>query len=68
MSEAELILPNMRGGCVRVGNKVHTLFRLTTIAPRRHATIDRRSPQICSAEPLASGGSLSAERKEAVAS
>jgi hypothetical protein len=49
MSEAELILPNMRGGCVRVGNKVHTLFRLTTIAPRRHAEIARPSRQICSA-------------------
>ena len=26
--EAELILPNMRGACVTVGGKVHTLFRL----------------------------------------
>ena len=49
MSEAELILPNMRGGCVRVGNKVHTLFRLTTIAPRQHAEIVRPSRQVCSA-------------------
>ena len=29
MSEAVLILPNMRGGCATVGNKVHTLFRMT---------------------------------------
>jgi hypothetical protein len=41
MSEAELILPNMRGGCVRVGNKVHALFRFTTSALRRHATRPR---------------------------
>ncbi|HEY0331881.1 MAG TPA: hypothetical protein VGC77_22630 [Rhodopseudomonas sp.] len=30
MSEAVLILPNMRGGCATVGNKVHTLFRLNS--------------------------------------
>lgn len=29
MSEATLILPNMRGGCATVGNTVHTLFRVT---------------------------------------
>lgn len=28
MSEAVIILPNMRGGCATVGGKVHTLFRL----------------------------------------
>lgn len=28
MSEAVLILPNMRGGCVTVGGTVHTLFRV----------------------------------------
>lgn len=30
MSEAVLILPNMRGGVATVGNKVHTLFRLNS--------------------------------------
>ena len=33
MSEATLILPNMRGGCATVGNTVHTLFRVNG---RRH--------------------------------
>lgn len=28
MSEAVLILPNMRGGCATIGNTVHTLFRV----------------------------------------
>ena len=31
-NEAEIVLPHMRGGCVTVGNVVHTLFRLP---PRR---------------------------------
>ena len=43
MSEAELILPNMRGGCVRVGNKVHTLFRLTSFASVNAARAEERS-------------------------
>ncbi|MET0652542.1 MAG: hypothetical protein ABWY63_08480 [Hyphomicrobiaceae bacterium] len=34
MSETVLILPNMRGGCATVGNKVHTLFRMTGRRPR----------------------------------
>ena len=34
MSEATLILPNMRGGCATVGNTVHTLFRITSRRPR----------------------------------
>jgi hypothetical protein len=34
MSEAVLILPNMRGGCATVGNTVHTLFRVTSRRPR----------------------------------
>ena len=33
MSEATLILPNMRGGCATVGTTVHTLFR---VSGRRH--------------------------------
>ena len=34
MSETVLILPNMRGGCATVDNKVHTLFRMTGRRPR----------------------------------
>ena len=37
MSEATLILPNMRGGCATVGNTVHTLFRVTSRRPRAMA-------------------------------
>lgn len=37
MSEAVLILPNMRGGCATVGNTVHTLFRVTGRRPRSMA-------------------------------
>ena len=29
MAEATIILSNMRGGCATVGDKVHTLFRVT---------------------------------------
>jgi hypothetical protein len=38
MSEAMLILPNMRGGCATVGTTVHTLFRVSGRRPRRDAT------------------------------
>jgi hypothetical protein len=34
MSEAVIILTNMRGGCATVGGKVHTLFRINN---RRNA-------------------------------
>jgi hypothetical protein len=34
---AEIVLPHLRGGCVTVGNVVHTLFRLTA-PPRRTLT------------------------------
>ena len=37
MSEATLILPNMRGGCATVGTTVHTLFRVTSRRPRAMA-------------------------------
>jgi hypothetical protein len=37
MSEAVLILPNMRGGCATVGNTVHTLFRVSGRRPRAMA-------------------------------
>ncbi|WP_322517803.1 hypothetical protein SR870_09955 [Rhodopseudomonas palustris] len=48
MSEALLIMPNMRGGCATVGSKVHTLFRvngrrpgLAQVAPGAEAAADR---------------------------
>ena len=34
MSEATLILPNMRGGCATVGTVVHTLFRVSNRSHR----------------------------------
>jgi hypothetical protein len=34
MSEATLILPNMRGGCATVGTTVHTLFRVSSRSHR----------------------------------
>ncbi|QDM16248.1 hypothetical protein FNL55_09570 [Tardiphaga sp. vice352] len=34
MSEATLILPNMRGGCATVGGTVHTLFRVSNRSHR----------------------------------
>jgi hypothetical protein len=44
MSEAVLILPNMRGGCATVGNTVHTLFRVTSRRPRPMAAPGEPSP------------------------
>ena len=41
MSEAVLILPNMRGGCATVGNTVHTLFRITSRRPRPMAAPEK---------------------------
>lgn len=40
MSEATLILPNMRGGCATVGTTVHTLFRVSSRRPRPMANGD----------------------------
>ena len=40
MSEAVLILPNMRGGCATVGSTVHTLFRVSSRRPRPMARPD----------------------------
>lgn len=39
MSEAVLILKNMRGGCATVGSTVHTLFRFEghRVAPKADA-------------------------------
>ena len=65
MSEAELILPNMRGGCVRVGNKVHTLFRLTSIPPVKSTAADRHPGTACL---LATRDAASSANGEAAAS
>ncbi|WP_022724248.1 hypothetical protein [Rhodopseudomonas sp. B29] len=37
MSEATLILPNMRGGCATANGKVHTLFQLSSRSHRKMA-------------------------------
>lgn len=37
MSEATLILPNMRGGCATANGKVHTLFRINSRVRRKMA-------------------------------
>lgn len=41
MSEATLILPNMRGGCATVGTVVHTLFRVSN---RSHRMMSQPAP------------------------
>ena len=48
MSEAVLILPNMRGGCATIGGTVHTLFRVNG---RRHSPMAR--PEGASGHPPA---------------
>jgi hypothetical protein len=40
MTEALIILLNMRGGCTTVGDTVHTLFRVNGRRPRRSAATD----------------------------
>jgi hypothetical protein len=50
MNEAVLILPNMRGGCATVGNKVHTLFRITGPRPIANAPEARRPAAAQTAE------------------
>lgn len=56
MSEAVLILPNMRGGCATVGTKVHTLFRVSSRSPRPMARGDARDEtqraDRCAAAPM----------------
>jgi hypothetical protein len=37
MTEAIIILMNMRGGCTTVGDKVHALFRVTSRGHRTQA-------------------------------
>ena len=36
-NEAEIVLPHLRGGCVTVGNVVHTLFRVSAPSAAREA-------------------------------
>lgn len=48
MSEAVLILPNMRGGCATIGGKVHTLFRVNG---RRNSPMAR--PEALATQPPA---------------
>jgi hypothetical protein len=38
MTEATIILTNMRGGCATVGDKVHALFRVTGRSKRSAET------------------------------
>jgi hypothetical protein len=50
MTEAIIILLNMRGGCATVGDKVHALFRVTSRGQqqRTHAAPDTsHDSQIC---------------------
>ena len=50
MSEATLILKNMRGGCVTVDGTVHTLFRFAAGRPTTMPSVDlpvRRRERIC---------------------
>ena len=54
MSEATLILPNMRGGCATVGAIVHTLFRVSNRSHRPMAqpgTTIGGPGQACSEQP-----------------
>lgn len=46
MSEATLILENMRGGCATVGNTVHTLFRFNGRLPRQATTVSRPAAEL----------------------
>lgn len=55
MSEATLILPNMRGGCATVDGKVHTLFQLSSRSNRPMAR-----PAAVGAAPHAKDGDADA--------
>ena len=51
MSEAVLILQNMRGGCATVGNTVHTLFRVNGRRPTRDVSATDKPADAVAAEP-----------------
>ena len=40
MTEAIIILMNMRGGCTTVGDKVHALFRVTSRGHRTQVVLE----------------------------
>ena len=44
MSEAVIILLNMRGGCATLDNKVHALFRVDNNRRRRRITNSDEAP------------------------
>jgi hypothetical protein len=46
MSEATIILTNMRGGCATDGDKVHALFRVTGRSKRNADTLNKVSNDI----------------------
>ena len=46
MSEATIILTNMRGGCATDGDKVHALFRVTGRSKRNVDTLTKVSNDI----------------------
>ena len=50
MTEAIIILMNMRGGCATVGDKVHALFRVNGRSARK--TVERISDGNRNSEPL----------------
>ena len=53
MSEAVLILQNMRGGCATVGTTVHTLFRVNGRRPTRDVAASDTSADREKVEPKA---------------
>jgi hypothetical protein len=57
MSEAVIILPNMRGGCATVGGTVHTLFRINNRRPGRIGIPEKRKEDAAARldQPAASG-------------
>jgi hypothetical protein len=45
MTEAIIILPNMRGGCATVGDTVHTLFRVSNRRQKTAQPISREASE-----------------------
>ena len=64
MSEATIILSNMRGGCATVGGTVHTLFRLNN---RRTFLGDAKTDAGTSGQRARDGAADDILRDEAVA-
>ncbi len=55
MTEAIIILLNMRGGCATVGDKVHTLFRVNSNRRPRQSD-PRSSGEACEPGAVAQNG------------